>query len=335
MANSDTYRIKKSEYSATDPATFIEVDLGGINSTATDLSFVGRTREYGEIYNENILRLLENFDSPEVEDTRTQSVYHAVPEVLVNPTNGQTWFNSTRKINYVYFRGRWIPNAYTGHVASNWGTVTSGTALPRPIGESGYVFPYEECAWIIAPAVITEETKGISCSVNPSTGIVTATFTDQSNVAKPMEVFYQIIGVRGNDALGGDITGSLRVLLNTHIQQTTVPYITSFPSVTTSAGPIVATTSGVASGNTVTYQWTRVSPSQSTGFPSSYNIEPVSPTSASTEFRITVNSPGVFVSTERVIRGATFVCTVEERNSSNVVVETKTSLPVRIEFANY
>ena len=92
----DTYRVKKSEFSSNDPDTYIDVDLGGVNTTSTDLTFVGRTREYGEIYNENVLHLLENFDSPEVADTQSQSIYHAVPAYLINPVNGQTWFNSTR-----------------------------------------------------------------------------------------------------------------------------------------------------------------------------------------------------------------------------------------------
>lgn len=332
----DTYRVKKSEYSSSDPSTYIDIDLGGVNNTSTDLTLVGRTREYGEQYNQNILHLLENFASPEVSDTRTYSIYHAVPDVLLNPVDGQTWFNTTRKINYAYFRGRWIPQSYAGSTAANWGTVLSGVALPRPVGRDGYVFPYAECAWVVAPTYIPSEIKAMTCSVNGTTGVVSATYTPPIGAVQPMEVFYQIIGIKANDYLGGNDATSLRVILNKYLIEGTVPPTNTFPATiyTPTASPAVVTVTGTPAGRTLRYTWIRVSPSAATGFPAGYVIQPVVPNAATTRFSITINSPGVFTATDKITRGATFVCKVEVMNGTTVE-STKLSLPIRIEFHNF
>lgn len=333
----DTYRVKKSEYSPTDPSTYIDIDVGGVNTTSSDLTLVGRTREYGEAYNENVLHLLENFASPEVSDTLTHSIFHAVPAELLNPVDGQTWFNTSRKLNYTYFRGRWMPQAYSGHIASNWGTVMNGTALPRPIGSDGYVFPYSECAWIVAPAYVETVNRGFACTVNPSTGVVTAFTRGRVSGTVPIEVFYQIIGVRSNDYLGGNDAGVLRVLTSASLQETSVPPINTFPRTITSSvtDRVTVSVTGVDGGNTLRYTWMRVSPSATAGFPPGYSIDPVTPTSASTDFQLTVTSPGVINATERITRGASFACRVEELNSIGTVVDTKLSIPVRVEFSNF
>ena len=332
----DTYRVKKSQYSPNDPATYIDIDTGGSNTTATDLTLVGRTREYGEVYDENILHLLENFASPEVADTLSQSIFHAVPEVLINPIDGQTWFNNSRKLNYTYFRGRWLPQAYVGHAAANWGTVVNGTALPRPVGSDGYVFPYSECAWVIAPAYIPAEHRGMTCTVNATTGVVTANYWNNSGVVTPFEVFYHIIGVRSNNYLGGNDATSLRVITNKTIQTTQIAPISTFPRTITSDedNSVEVTVTGMGVGHTAVYTWIRVSPSTGTGFPAGYTIAPTDDSAAETSFSIVVTSPGVFNTNEKITRGATFVCQVDEMDGATLVA-TKLSLPIRVEFSNF
>lgn len=332
----DTYRIKKSEYASNNPDTYIDIELGGINDTATDLSLVGRTREYGEHYNENVLRLLENFASPEVDDTVNETVFHAIPAVLLNPIDGQTWFNTTREINYTYFRGRWYPQAYTGDVASNWGTIADGTPLPLPVGSQGQTFTYSECVWNVSPTYIPEPFVSMNCSVNPSDGVVTVNYNDGSNVV-PAEAFYQIVAIRANDYFGGNDDESFRVSINEYLIREQVPPISSFPRTIETADLAVVTATDPGVGNTLRYTWQRVSPSADIGFPIGYVIESVSEddTSPSTAFRITVSSPGVFVSTQRIVRGATFVCRVDVLDGSSSIIDTKLSLPVRVEFYNY
>jgi hypothetical protein len=329
----DSYRIKKSEYSSNNPDTYIDIDLGGINTTASDLTLAGRTREYGESYNENILHLLENFDSPEATETQAETIYHAIPAVLINPIDGQVWFNSTRKIPYVYFRGRWYPKAEVGDIASNWGTIASGVALPIPVGAQGQTFTYDECSWIISPTYVPVETKLVTCTSDSGTGVVTVQYTNTSDVVVPSEAFYQIVAIRGNDLLGGNTASGLRALIDTYLIREQVPPLNSFPTTTTSADSVTIAASGATGGHTYRYTWSRVSP---TTFPAGYIIEPVvtSNTSPVAQFAITVSSPGVFVSTQKVVRGATFVCLVEEMDGVTPVGDVLT-LPVRVEFYNY
>lgn len=333
----DTYRIKKSEYSSNNPDTYIDIDLGGINTSATDLTLAGRTREYGEAYNENVLHLLENFASPEADDTQAHTIFHAIPAVLNNPIDGQTWFNNTRKISYTYFRGRWYPKASVGDIASNWGTIVSGVALPLPVGEGGQTFTYSECSWIVSPTYMPVEVKAVNCTVNATTGVVTTTYTRSlDDVVVAGEAFYQIVAIRGNDLLGGNTSTGLRATISGYLVRKQVPPLSSFPTVITSTEQVTVAPTGAEIGNTYRYTWTRVSPSIAQGFPAGYTIEPVYVnTSPVAQFKITVSSPGVFVSTQKIVRGATFVCQVEEMNGVTVVGTPILTLPVRVEFYNY
>jgi hypothetical protein len=66
----------------------LSVDDQTLNSTATDLRFVGRNYSgYGEIQNENLLHLLENFANTS-----------APPKAIL----GQIWYDSTNKKIKVY-----------------------------------------------------------------------------------------------------------------------------------------------------------------------------------------------------------------------------------------
>jgi hypothetical protein len=68
----------------------VSVDDQTLNSTATDLRFVGRNYSgYGEIENENFLHLLENFANTS-----------APPKAIT----GQIWYDSSnKKINHSEF----------------------------------------------------------------------------------------------------------------------------------------------------------------------------------------------------------------------------------------
>lgn len=75
--------------------------LGTVLNTAnTSFSLPGRnTLSWGEIYNENMIRLLENFAS------------NGAPPA--NPTIGQFWFNAATKAISIFYDGRWNPFQYT------------------------------------------------------------------------------------------------------------------------------------------------------------------------------------------------------------------------------
>ena len=63
---------------------------GDVDSSATSLDLIGKNRNnYGEYYNNNLVKLLTSFASPETQQPRS-------------PQQGQLWFNSTTKRLCVY-----------------------------------------------------------------------------------------------------------------------------------------------------------------------------------------------------------------------------------------
>lgn len=73
----------------TDPTKpSFQIQPGQIDTTTTDLSLPGKGRvDYGELYNENLVHLLEHFSSP------------TAPTV---PTRGQIWYDSGNSALMVY-----------------------------------------------------------------------------------------------------------------------------------------------------------------------------------------------------------------------------------------
>ena len=73
----------------TDPAKpSFQIQPGQINTSTTSLSLPGQGRvDYGELYNENLVRMLEHFSSPTAPAT---------------PTKGQLWYDSSAKALKVY-----------------------------------------------------------------------------------------------------------------------------------------------------------------------------------------------------------------------------------------
>lgn len=68
------------DYSSTDKGSF-EIQPGQVDTTSTSLSLPGRGRsDYGELYDENLVHMLEHFAS----DTAPLS-----------PTTGQLWYDTT------------------------------------------------------------------------------------------------------------------------------------------------------------------------------------------------------------------------------------------------
>ena len=73
------------------------LDGPGANRRNSDLRLYGQGAElWGEGVDENLLRLLENFASPEVSPGEPD------PTIMAAPNEGQLWFNTTDKHIYVY-----------------------------------------------------------------------------------------------------------------------------------------------------------------------------------------------------------------------------------------
>jgi hypothetical protein len=88
-----SYIINKS-----DGSTLVEVADGELNSRATSLTLIGKNVSgFGEILNENLVKLLENFASVQSPDTNNNS----------NALTGQLWFDTSLNSLKIYTGTEW------------------------------------------------------------------------------------------------------------------------------------------------------------------------------------------------------------------------------------
>lgn len=199
-----------------DPAVSpIIVPDRGINTNAVDVPLYGRGMlEYGEHLNESMLHLLENFALP----AQSQLVYDQpidnplINKFLNNPTPGQTWFNKTRNSLFVYADTtgsgyKWMELPFGSWYAANWGVITDGMQLPRPVNRFGYVFSYEECTWSVSPRTMKATVAGqaphdwMLCTTTPG-GLVTSKMRYVDDAIQPMLANFLIVGIRYNNNVG-------------------------------------------------------------------------------------------------------------------------------------
>jgi hypothetical protein len=88
------------------------IAVGEVDTYSTSLDLIGKNvNNYGEYYNNNLVRLLTSFASPETEEPRT-------------PQTGQLWFNKTTKRLTVYDGSSFQPT-YGSHVSGTAPITTS------------------------------------------------------------------------------------------------------------------------------------------------------------------------------------------------------------------
>lgn len=188
-------------------APSIDVQEKRVDSTSLDVALFGKIRlEYGERLNEDLLNVLENFACPAVEDaaTPTPDLSETSNGQLSNPTIGQLWFNSTNQLIHFWTGTEWSPSTSREDVAANWGQIIHGQQLPRPVSPvSGYVFPYDECIWSVAPSVFVGKIGYVACTTDAQ-----ATVTMQYRLGGTNDMVnglanYLIIGVKGSGMSSG------------------------------------------------------------------------------------------------------------------------------------
>lgn len=171
--------------------------------TSLDVTLFGKIRlEYGERLNEDLLNVLENFACPAVEDaaTPTPDLSETSNDQLSNPTIGQLWFNSTNQLIHFWTGTEWSPSTSREDVAANWGQVLHGQQLPRPVSPiSGYVFPYEECIWSVAPSVFVGKIGYMACATDAQATVTMQYRLGGTNTIVSGLANYLIIGVRGHE----------------------------------------------------------------------------------------------------------------------------------------
>lgn len=191
----------------------ITITKSSLVTNLVDIALVGKSRlDYGEVFNENILHLLENFACPSLAgNADAPDTAVAFGSLLTNPIDGQKWFNSTNKRLYLYNAslGEWVAQAKQGDVAGNSGIIAHGSFLPRPVGADGYVFPYSECSFVVSQHS-SKSIPGVSDSLPSDTeidymrcyvgsdGQVTVQFRYRGESSlRNGYANYQIIGIRG------------------------------------------------------------------------------------------------------------------------------------------
>jgi len=198
------YNIKYTDITKTD----IDINEGEVDNS-TDLTLFGRIKlEYGQQLNENLLHLLENFAAPE---TIGSTFINAIPDfnnatynnILLKPVNGQLWFNTSRKKFYFWDGTVWFPITNGGDYAANWGTISDGFSLPKPVSATtGYVFDYSECIWSVSPANLNGRVDYVACSTD-NDALVTSKFRYVGDTILNSAIAnYLIIGIRSNNNLG-------------------------------------------------------------------------------------------------------------------------------------
>lgn len=196
------------EVNFTDPAKSpIIIPSRSVNTTNTDVALFGYTNlEYGKPLNETFLHLLENFATPA---RGTGGIASSQPTVdplvnkfLKNPTEGQYWFNKTRNSLFVYHSSEWHEIAMGSHVAANWGVITDGQTIPRPISRFGYEFPYSECSWSVSPRRFTAEPSWFTCLTDDQAAVSASVRYTGSAAVTGMSVNYLILGVKNSSSVG-------------------------------------------------------------------------------------------------------------------------------------
>jgi hypothetical protein len=191
----------------------ITIAKSSLVTDLVDIALVGKSRlDYGEVFNENVLHLLENFACPaSPDDADAPDTAVAFGTLLSNPVDGQKWFNSTSKRLYIYNGNaqEWVPQSKLGDVAANSGIIAHGAFIPRPIGMDGYTYTYQECSFTVSQHSSARVGGGIldnppnteidyvRCNVSPA-GQVTMQFRFKGeSTLRDGYANYHIVGIRG------------------------------------------------------------------------------------------------------------------------------------------
>lgn len=203
----------------------IQLQQNALNLEIVDIALVGKTRlAYGEIFNENLLHLLEHFASPsdvETPDTSTVNV-----PLLEHPTLGQLWFNKrTGSVNaFVGNQQWWKPIISTVASSGSSGTILDGEYLPLP----NNISDISECQIFVSPFYLTNvgsiSTYNVSVDAN---GLVTAKYT-VDGIEYSGSANYIIFGISG-------LTSGLRNFCG---QPTTTPPTSPQPTPTPTPTPL-------------------------------------------------------------------------------------------------
>jgi hypothetical protein len=203
------------------------IDDGSLNLT-TDLQLVGKNYAgYGQVVNENFVKLLENF---------------ANTSAPTKPLSGQLWYDSlNKKIRY-----------YTGSGWNQVATVTVASSSPATLTDGDFFFnSATKKLFIQNDGVLVPVTASGSYSTTAASGSTTAASgaVGTSQVLSSINVVYDVIELTVNDATPAIISAySFKV-------NTTDPLISQYSTVTSGVTLLGSDPATGVSSNNNTYFW--------------------------------------------------------------------------------
>ena len=230
----------------------IQIQKSALITDELDIALIGKTRlEYGEIFNENLLHLLEHFACPEAPgNSGVPDLAVAYGTLLEHPTIGQIWYNKTQNKPFIYSSSEeWTPIGSINDVAGNSGVIAHGQFLPMPIASDGYNFSIDECVWTVSPFSIPQEIDFMHCFSDPVARVTMQYRFEGQTALNDGFVNYQIIGIRSNTNLGEiDCQSSQAPTSTPAVSATPTPT----PSQTVSVTPTLTPTMTVTATATLT-----------------------------------------------------------------------------------
>lgn len=187
-------------YYTKEDKTPIIIPRSSVVTTSGDIVYIGKNRlEYGEVFNENVLHLLEHYAAPEDPNKAGFPLLSSVISPLLSkPTVGQIWYNKTKGSPAVWNGINWIGFEQSDTVSGNSGVVLHGQQLPRPVSVDGYTYDYSECSWVVSPFGFSEPERIIflSCYTDSQARVNMQYRRSGNSALLNGYATYQIIGIR-------------------------------------------------------------------------------------------------------------------------------------------
>lgn len=159
-----------------------------------DITLIGkRTLEYGEVLNQNVLHLLENFAcAAKSDDLRVPDPDTIAGRWLENPTMGQLWYNSTVESLFAWTGTQWTIIKSFSDISGNSGFIYDGDTVPIPLDLHGNQHNIMDCAINVSPVLMEQDIESFICEVS-SLGVVTCKYTPVGGAERSGIASYMIL----------------------------------------------------------------------------------------------------------------------------------------------
>jgi hypothetical protein len=140
-----SYNINK-----TDGSTLVEIADGEFNSKATSLTLIGKNVSgFGEVLNENLVKMLENFANVQSPDVNSDS----------NALAGQLWFDTSINSLKIYTGSEWKTVGSAALADSQPATLRSGDLWYDTLTKQLFFFAGDAGTVLVAPAYTDAQRK--------------------------------------------------------------------------------------------------------------------------------------------------------------------------------